>query len=71
MAAKTAAPTGRDVFVPIDGFVANIDGTDVNFHRNIRVREGHPILEKYGHLFERIRVQYDVEQATAAPGELR
>jgi len=72
MATKTA-PKGRDVYVPIDGgFTANIDGTDVNFHSNIRVSaawlEEHPQIR---HLFAPIRVHYDVEQATANPGETR
>ena len=72
MATKTAPAVGRDVYVPIDGgFVAEVDGSPVNFHSNMRVREGHWLLEKYPELFEPIRVQYDVEQATAAPGETR
>ena len=62
---------GRDVFVPIEGFVAEIDGQPVNFTKYTFVREGHPILDKYGHLFKPLRVQYDVEAATAAPGEVR
>ena len=70
-ATKTPPATGRDVYVPIDGFVAEVDGTPVNFHRNMRVREGHWLLEKFPHLFAPIRVHYDVEAATAAPGETR
>ncbi len=71
MATKTSPVVGRDVYVPIDGFIAEVDGTPVNFHSNMRVREGHWLLEKYPHLFQPIRVQYDVEQATANPGETR
>lgn len=64
--------TGRRVFVPRESFVADIDGVPVSFREGqTRVREGHEILDTYGHLFEEIRVQYEVEQATAAPGELR
>lgn len=39
------------------------------------VREGHPILESHGNLFEPLQVTFDhdrpVESATAAPGERR
>ena len=42
------------------------------------VEEGHRILEMYPHLFKRVHVHYPadrsvdvVEQATAAPGEVR
>jgi hypothetical protein len=71
MATKTSAPTGRDVYVPISGFVAEVDGASVTFTDHTYVREGHWILDKYPELFRPVRVQYDVEQATAAPGELR
>ena len=36
-----------------------------------RVREGHPLLEGREDMFEPISVHYDVEQATAEPGEKR
>lgn len=70
MATKTHTG-GRDVYAPIEPFVAEIDQAEVTFTEYTFVREGHPILEKYGHLFRPLRVQYDVEQATAAPGERR
>lgn len=63
---------GREVFVPRESFTALIDGAEVSFVKDsTRVREGHPILERLGHLFEPIQVDYEVEQATAAPGEKR
>lgn len=63
---------GREVYVPVDSFTASVDGVDMPFVKDhTRVREGHPVLAKYGHLFEKIRVHYDVESATAAPGEKR
>ena len=62
----------RRVFVPVESFVASVDGTDAGFVQNqTRVREGHRILDMFPHLFEEIRVDYDVEAATAAPGETR
>lgn len=60
------------VFVPRESFTAEVDGVEVAFVKDsTRVREGHPILERLGHLFEPIKVDYEVEQATAAPGEKR
>lgn len=70
--AKTQPAESREVFTPIDSFTAEVDGVPTPFVRGeTRVRAGHPILVKYGHLFEPMRVQYDVEQATDAPGERR
>ena len=77
MAGKAKEPAGRNVYVPIEGFVADIDGSPVNFRGDgtgdgTRVSaawlDEHPQIR---HLFQPIRVQYDVEQATAAPGETR
>lgn len=36
-----------------------------------RIREGHPIMEGREHLFEPITVHYELERATANPGEKR
>ena len=72
MATKTPS-RGRDVYVPIEGgFVADIDGSPVNFHSNIRVsKEWLDEHKDLAHLFRQITVHYDIEQATAAPGETR
>ena len=68
----TTPSVGRDIYVPNDSFSAHIDGVDVAFVKDhTRVREGHPILRMYPHLFTVMRVHYDVEAATAAPGEVR
>jgi len=71
-ATKSEAPE-RDVFVPIEGFVAEIDGQPVNF-RGDETRVSAAWLDqhvKLRHLFRPIRVHYDVEQATSTPGEKR
>jgi hypothetical protein len=72
MATRTT-PKGRDVYVPADGgFIADLDGSPVQFHENIRVSKAwldeHP---QWAHLFRQITVHYDVEEATARPGEAR
>jgi hypothetical protein len=65
-------PEGRKVYVPTDSFGGEVDGIPRVFKKDItRVREGHPLLVKYGHLFREIRVDYEWEQATNAPGEQR
>ena len=63
MVMKKKPESGRDVYVPTDSFSAELDGVQVAFVKDhTRVREGHPVLAKYPHLFEPIRVHYDVEQ---------
>lgn len=65
-------PTGRTIYVPTESFSVDVDGVPSIFKRDVtRVREGHPILETHGHMFEEIRVEYEWESATAAPGEVR
>ena len=67
-----ARHAGNRVFICSESFVANVDGVDKVFTAgSSRVREGHPILERHGRFFRLIDVHYDVERATAAPGELR
>ena len=69
---KTATPAGRKVFVPVDTFSTDYDGAPTQFTQGITtVREGHPILAKYPHMFREQWVEYDWESATAAPGEVR
>lgn len=65
--------TSRDVYTPKESFVGEVDGVPTVFNAGKTfVREGHEILSgKWAHLFVPMRVQYDVEAATAAPGELR
>lgn len=69
-----AAP-GSGVFVATETF-ATVDesGSPLFVHKGAtRVREGHDLLRRYPHYFEQadMNVQYDVEEATAAPGEKR
>jgi hypothetical protein len=71
--AKTQTPVGRTVYVPTDSFTADVDGVPLTFERDVtRVSQSwldaHPDLVG---LFEPIRVHYEWEAATAAPGETR
>lgn len=70
-AARKPEPGGRDIYAPKEPFVANIDGQDISFTPQTLVREGHRILDLHPNLFEPVRVAFDVEQATAKPGEKR
>ena len=61
----------RNIYQPVEGCVIVIDGVETILNSGHRFREGHPVLAQYPHLFRPVPVQYDVEQATAGPGELR
>jgi hypothetical protein len=56
------------------GVTAPINGVEYAFQKGVtRVRAGHPLLTACPNYFEPdvSSVTYDVEQATAAPGERR
>ena len=59
------------LYTPIDTFEGANHETFVK--DKTFVREGHPILDTYGHMFTPARADYEWpdEQATAAPGERR
>lgn len=61
------------IYVATDsGIVQMDDGTQLTIQAGVtRVREGHPLLEGRELLFRKIDVHYDVEEATARPGEVR
>lgn len=65
---------GGKVYVARDSGVSEVDGEIYVFTRGVtRVREGHALLKGREGLFEPVdeSVHYDIEQATAAPGERR
>ena len=69
--AKTPEPT---IYVAKESFHCQIDGVDYAVRGGItRVRAGHALLKANPDYFEPVSsaVDYDVEQATAAPGEKR
>ena len=58
------------LFQAVEGFTP--DGY-VTIHKGELVREGHPLLDTYPSMFKpaRARFEFEVEQATARPGERR
>lgn len=66
--------TDRSVYVAVESGSAEIDGQTYTFTKDVTlVRAGHPLLKGRSHLFKKVEqsVHYEVEQATAAPGEKR
>jgi hypothetical protein len=65
----------NDVWVAKETFAAEDDnGSPVIIHAGkTRIREGHPLLDRYREHFQPAdsRLDFDIEQATAAPGEKR
>jgi len=65
---------GRAVYVANQTFVADVDGVPQTFKRGVTlVREGHSVMkgrEQYFDLRKDV-VHWEVEAATAAPGEKR
>lgn len=55
-----------------ESFSTELDGAPVTVRARVTtVREGHPLMNGREDLFEERQVDFDVEQATAAPGERR
>lgn len=70
--AKRGRPSS--IYIAKETGFCEIDGNVVPFTAGkTLVRAGHPLLALAGNSFEPVsdRVHYDVEQATAAPGEKR
>jgi hypothetical protein len=61
-----------DIYVAKDSAVLFADGRQYVVHKGrTRVRADHPLLRRNGHLFKPLDVDFDVEDASAAPGEKR
>lgn len=68
---NTAVPGGK-IFVAKESGWINLDGEEIQVvEGRTRVREGHRLLAGREHMFIPLTVDYDVEQATQAPGESR
>ncbi len=60
------------IWIAKDSFTTELAGAPITvIAGQTRVRDGHPLLVAHGQFFERLKVHYEVEQATAAPGEQR
>lgn len=71
---KAAATGGEQIFVASQSGSADVDGETMVFVRGVtRVREGHALLAAVPDYFVPVdeEIHYDVERATAAPGEKR
>ena len=70
--AKVRAVERGEMLVAIESFSHRFEGADHAFVLGVtRVRSGHPILRGIEHLFKPIEPHYEVEAASAAPGEKR
>jgi len=70
---RTAEAAERgEILIAVESAVFRYEGADVVITKDqTRVRAGHPILKGREHLFRPIDAHYEIEQATAAPGERR
>lgn len=65
-------PSNTDLFVANESFSVNLDGVNHVVNKGqTRVRAGHPIMKGREMYFEPLTVHYDIETATAKPGEAR
>lgn len=61
-----------EILVAVTSGVVVVDGHRHTIRKGrTHVREGHPIQAAHPGMFGPIRVDHDVEEATAAPGEKR
>jgi hypothetical protein len=66
-------PKQSDLYVARESFWCDLDGVPTLIQKGERIRSGHELLRRQSRYFEPAdtHVTYDVEQATAAPGERR
>lgn len=66
-------PRKVDLYMARESFATTLDGDIVSVSKGDLVRAGHPIMKGREDQFEPAEgyVRFDIEQATAAPGEVR
>jgi hypothetical protein len=62
-----------EMYIAKEPFVTQFEGEQISVGHNDLVRAGHPLLKGREDLFKPAEgyIRFDVEQATAAPGEKR
>lgn len=60
-----------EILVAKESFSTEINGTPRVVTKGETFREGHPVIEGREEMFEPFKVDHELEQATAAPGEKR
>lgn len=61
-----------EIFVAKESFTTTLDGQSIVVNKGVtRVRAGHPLLKGRMAFFEPLTVHYEIERATAGPGERR
>ena len=67
-----AKKKGPEIYVANSSGVVKIDGKLHNYYAGTtRVRAGHPLLKAAPGKFKPMELDYEVEQATSAPGKKR
>lgn len=66
-----AKATGDQIFRCKESFSMVLNGKEETVHKGSLAREGSDVLPGHEMYFEPMTVKYDVEQASAAPGEKR
>lgn len=65
-------PAAGRMYRARESFIIEYEGAPTQITGGVTiVREGHPLLAGHEHLFELVTPHYEIEQATAAPGEKR
>lgn len=61
-----------DLYIAVVNAIVHLGRARISIRRGETVvRKGHALLKEHGNMFAPIHVHYDVEQATAVPGERR
>jgi hypothetical protein len=69
---KAAKEKEPEIYVARSTGVVRVDGKLTNYYGGTtRVRAGHPLLKAAPNAFVPMKLDYDIEQATKAPGEKR
>ncbi len=72
LAAETLVSADDAVLIARESGTVQLGGEVYPIVKDVtRVRAAHPIAKAAPHLFKPLDVHYDIERATAAPGELR